>query len=69
MQNWQDLNNDGQAEMIENYQKHLQNKQITLLEFIDFIQANREAKNAYLETLEEYQLTREELNYIIGKEI
>ena len=69
LQNWQDLNNDGQAEMIENYQKHLQNKQITLLEFIDFIQANREAKNAYLETLEEYQLTREELNYIIGKEI
>lgn len=54
--------------MIENYKKHLQNKHITLMEFIDFTQAYREAQQAYLELQETYEHTYEELQYIVGKD-
>ena len=54
--------------MIENYKKHLQNKHITLMEFIDFTQAYREAQQAYLELQETYKHTYEELQYIVGKD-
>ncbi len=66
---WKELNDDDQLTMIDNYKKHLQNKQVTLLEFIDFIQAYRESQQAYLELLENYQLTVEELNYIVGQDL
>ncbi|WP_413532921.1 TolC family protein [Empedobacter brevis] len=65
---WNKMNNQDQLTMIENYKKHLQNKQITLLEFIDFIQAYRESQQAYLDLLENYQNTFEELNYIVGQD-
>lgn len=65
---WKDLNNEEQLKMIENYKKHLLSKQVTLLEFIDFTQAYRESQQAYLELLETYQNTFEELNYIVGQD-
>lgn len=66
---WKKLNNQEQLTMIDNYKKHLQNKQITLLEFIDFTQAYRESQEAYLDLLENYQNTFEELNYIVGQDL
>ena len=54
--------------MIDNYKKHLQNKHITLMEFIDFTQAYRVAQQAYLELQETYEHTYEELQYIVGKD-
>lgn len=66
---WKGLDKDEQLKMIENYKKHLQNKQVTLLEFIDFSQAYRESQESYLEILEEYQNTFEELNYIVGQDL
>ncbi|MBW1617636.1 TolC family protein [Empedobacter falsenii] len=66
---WKKMNNQDQLTMIENYKKHLQNKQITLLEFIDFIQAYRESQQAYFDLLENYQNTFEELNYIVGQDL
>lgn len=66
---WGKLNNQEQLTMIDNYKKHLQNKQITLLEFIDFTQAYRESQKAYLDLLENYQNTFEELNYIVGQDL
>ncbi|MDM1546804.1 TolC family protein [Empedobacter falsenii] len=66
---WKKLNNQEQLTMIDNYKKHLQNKQITLLEFIDFTQAYRESQQAYLDLLENYQNTFEELNYIVGQDL
>ena len=63
------MNNQEQLTMIDNYKKHLQNKQITLLEFIDFTQAYRESQKAYLDLLENYQNTLEELNYIVGQDL
>lgn len=59
---------ENQLDMIENYRKHLNTKQITLLEFIDFTQAYREAQNAYLELKEKYHHTQEELQYIVGQD-
>lgn len=55
--------------MADNYYKHLNNKQITLLQFIDFIQAFRDAQNAYLELVEEYHHDFEELQYLVGKDL
>ena len=66
---WKKLNNQEQLTMIDNYKKHLQNKQITLLEFIDFTQAYRESQQAYFDLLENYQNTFEELNYIVGQDL
>lgn len=66
---WKNLNSEDQLKMIDNYKKHLQNKQVTLLEFIDFTQAYRESQEAYLELLETYQNTFEELNYIVGEDL
>lgn len=58
-----------QAKMIVNYQKHLQDKQVTLMEFIDFAQSFREANQAYLQLEETYFKTVEELQYIVGKDL
>ncbi|MFV0147882.1 TolC family protein [Empedobacter falsenii] len=66
---WKKLNNQEQLTMIDNYKKHLQNKQITLLEFIDFTQAYRESQQAYFDLLENYHNTFEELNYIVGQDL
>ncbi len=59
---------EGQLHMVENYQKHLQSGQVTLMEFIDFAQAAREAHKAYVETWENYNKTYEELQYLVGED-
>lgn len=58
-----------QEVMIENYKKHLLNKEVTLIEFIDFVKSYREAKQAYAELQEGYQKTFEELQYLVGKDL
>lgn len=68
LRNWPDSKSEEQTALIDNYQKHLQNKQVTLMEFIDFTQAYREARTAYLDLLETYNHTIEELQYIVGKD-
>ena len=65
---WSSEKEQEQNLMIDNYKKHLQNKHITLMEFIDFTQAYREAQQAYLELQETYKHTYEELQYIVGKD-
>lgn len=69
LSNWNTQNITDQKQILENYRKHLQNKQVTLMEFIDFSSAQREANQAYFELLETYHKTKEELQYIIGKDI
>ena len=65
---WSSEKKEEQLLMVDNYKKHLQNKQVTLIEFIDFTQAYREAQQAYLELQETYEHTYEELQYIVGKD-
>lgn len=68
LKNWPVAQLQNQKQMLDNYKKHLQNKQVTLLEFIDFTQAYREANQAYNQLQQTYQNTFEELQYITGKD-
>lgn len=67
--NWKIQDVQDQNTLLENYRKHLQNKQVTLIEFIDFTRAQLEANNAFLELKETYQNTLEELQFLIGKDL
>lgn len=55
--------------IIENYQKQFQNKQVTLLEMIDFLEAVRTSKSSEAELHENYYKTFEEIQYLIGKDL
>ncbi len=69
MGNWPNAQLENQKQMLDNYKKHLQNKQVTLLEFIDFTKAYREANQAYFQLQQTYQNTFEELQYIVGQDL
>lgn len=58
-----------QNTMIDNYQKQFQNKQVTLLEMIDFLEAVRTAKNSQADLQQNYYKTFEEIQYLIGKDL
>jgi len=69
LDNWSKTNNtEEQIKLIENYKKHLHNKQVNLLEFLDFTEAFRQANQAYLELEEAYRNTFHELQYLVGKD-
>lgn len=68
LQDWSaDAIHEQQA-MVDRYRKHLQGQQITLMEFIDFVQAAREAHGAFLDVWENYNTTLEELQYLVGSD-
>ena len=67
--NWKDNNTEAQQKVLENYIKYLKDQQVTLIEFIDFSQAFREAQQAYLELQESYLITFEQLQYVVGQEL
>lgn len=58
-----------QNTMIDNYQKQFQNKQVTLLEMIDFLESVRNSKNSQADLQEKYNKTFEEIQYLIGKDL
>lgn len=66
LQRWEKERIMDQEKMWISYNRHLQNRQITLLEFIDFTQAYKEAQQSQAELLEAYKNTYEELQYIVG---
>lgn len=68
LKNWSEKDLQEQDTMVKNYSKHLINKEVTLMEFIDFVQSYREAYQAYLEVQEKYHIVFEELQYIVGKD-
>ncbi|UYW00319.1 TolC family protein [Flavobacterium agricola] len=65
---WPSAKLEEQQQMIANFKKHVLNKDVTLIEFIDFTQAYRDAQNAILELQVNYLNTFEELQYIVGKD-
>lgn len=69
LEQWQENHGEGQVEVLENYIKYLQERQVTLIEFIDFAQAQREAQQAFLELQEKYSNSIEELQYLVGKDL
>lgn len=62
------LQNENSNQLLQNFYKHLNSKQITLLEFIDFTQAHLEAEKAYNTWLLEYFTNYEQLQYLVGKD-
>jgi len=66
--NWPNKQMEEQVLMIERYKKYLQNREVTLMEFIDFTQSYREAIQAYLQLQETYHQVFEELQYNVGKD-
>lgn len=58
-----------QNTMMDNYQQQFQNKQVTLLEMIDFLEAVRTAKNSQADLQQNYYKTFEEIQYLIGKDL
>lgn len=68
LNNWPINQVTAQKHMLDNYKKHLQNKQVSLLEFIDFTKAYREANQSFLAIEQTYYNTLEELQYIVGKD-
>lgn len=69
LNDWKINSENEHSKVLENYIKYLNEKQVTLLEFIDFSQAFRDAQQAYLELTEKYLITFEELQYTIGKDL
>lgn len=68
MKEWSSVS-DGEIDAtLESYEKYLLDKQLSLLEFIDFVQASRQAKQAVLELWANYNDTVEELQYLLGKD-
>ncbi|MDK7375756.1 TolC family protein [Weeksella virosa] len=64
LKEWQENESDEQTEMIANYRKNLQSKQITLVEFIDFIEAYQDAQMALQDLSLSYQNTFLQLQYL-----
>lgn len=65
---WSANDLEDQVKVVQSYSKHLLNKEVTLMEFIDFVQSYREAYQAYIQTQEKYHQVFEELQYIVGKD-
>ncbi|MFD2597484.1 TolC family protein [Sphingobacterium corticis] len=68
LQQWSDHDSEGERQMLENYQKNMLNRQITLLEFIDFTQAWRASYQAMLATQKNFLNTYEELQLLVGND-
>lgn len=69
LQNWPSAHIDNQKFMQENYKNHLLNKQVTLLQFIDFVKAYREISQAHFQLQQNYHIAFEELQHLVGQDL
>lgn len=67
--NWAESESDDQNKIIQNYQKQFQNRQVTLLEMLDFLQAVRSSRTAKYDLQQDYYRSFEDLQYLIGKDL
>lgn len=65
---WSGNTGEEQDDILKNYRKHLENREVTLIEFMDYVQSHHEARESFLELWEDYNNTFEELQYLIGKD-
>lgn len=69
LKKWSESDNTVEDEMILNYRKQLQTKQVTLLELLDFMEAVRNSKKALYDLRENYTKSYEEIQYLTGKDL
>jgi len=68
IKDWPIAASEQQKQTLEKYKKHLQNRQVTVLEFIDFTKAYCDSRKAYFQLQQSYLNTYEELKYIAGQD-
>ncbi len=56
-------------DMLEAYSKNLLNRNISMLEYIDFVESYQSTKQTVLEAQKNMQIQFEELQYRIGKDL
>jgi cobalt-zinc-cadmium efflux system outer membrane protein len=59
----------GIDEMLESYTRNFINRNIGIVEFLDFFEAYRENKRTVLEAQKEVTVSFEELQYAVGTEL
>jgi cobalt-zinc-cadmium efflux system outer membrane protein len=55
--------------MLENYRRHFINRNIGIVEFLDFFEAYKDNKNTILEAQKDLKISFEELQYAVGTEL
>lgn len=65
---WNDYKLDDYKTIVENYRRNLQDRKVSLIEYVDFMKSFRESQQVYLELVSAYMNTYEELQYIVGKD-
>jgi cobalt-zinc-cadmium efflux system outer membrane protein len=56
-------------EILESYNRNFINKNIGIVEFLDFLEAYRENRHTILEAQKNVKISFEELQYAVGREI
>jgi cobalt-zinc-cadmium efflux system outer membrane protein len=56
-------------EMLESYTEHFRNRNIGILDFLDFFEAYKDNKHTILEAQKELKTSFEELQYAVGAEL
>ena len=65
---WSDNLKEDQSEILEIYQRNLMAGQISLIQFIDYVESFKDARTAYIELHETYQHQLADLKLLIGPE-
>ncbi|MGN0021360.1 MAG: TolC family protein [Sphingobacterium hotanense] len=65
---WSENLKEDQSEILEIYQRNLMAGQISLIQFIDYIESFKDARTAYIELHETYQHQLADLKLLIGPE-
>ena len=68
LKQWDNFRVDDYKLIVENYRKNLQERRVSLIEYVDFIKSFRESQQLYVALVADYLNTYEELQYIVGKD-
>lgn len=68
LKQWDNFRVDDYKLIVENYRKNLQERRVSLIEYVDFIKSFRELQQLYVALVADYLNTYEELKYIVGKD-
>lgn len=68
LKQWDDFRVDDYKLIVDNYRKNLQERRVSLIEYVDFMKSFRESQQLYVALVADYLNTYEELQYIVGKD-
>lgn len=65
---WSENLQEDQSAFLETYQRNMMAGQVSLIQFIDYIESFKDARHAFIELTETYQHQLEDLKLVIGSE-